>query len=1638
MISRQRLRKTPSFACLLLAAVMLLQTLCFPIHTAHAAEGTEENINPGTTAIRIDNNVITFYVGSNISFRFLAAKVNKGDFDALASLGLNLRVNLTGNINLTSDVSDAEIAELTGELSAAYTLLVAANPSMGTVEGFLAADTALITDIRTRLEGGDTTWTPMGTEDYPFSGGFDGCGYAISGLNIAVTADENGDVSTPFAGLIGLLMDGCVQNLTVTGAITASLKENSTLYAGLIAGMTMNALLNNCTASGTITASATVETEPVADAAVGGLVGLGMSCGIINCGNETVIDVANIFVVGGIAGVLMAQADSNGNAIVPCIANSYSVGTIIGTAGAGGGLVGYAAANLVNNYFLGTMALTALDVGYEFVYEPFGNGSVGTIVGLLTNAADDTEVALDIRYNYFPAGYCPETDPQEPAGEIPGDIAPLYDLIVGKAIGCADVSSTFQQGILTSLANLQVFTPLITGTDTPASLCSNLNTQLWRSHQVLQDLIDLVQVLGAESIVIEILDGQAPKAMCWRLDTESDQNSPTYGLPVQYACPYMQTGEECLACGRGASYTITISTEEELFALADAVNSGTYQGKSFHLTEINLSVQLKNNITLTQPWTPMGTKDNPFSGNFDGCGHTISGMNVTILEETPNAGSSDEGGDSEADQGSGDPVAQSAGESDVSTIEARAVQYTGEPSSQADTTIDNSGLSALLIVLRNAISHAGFIGYLYEGGVQNLTVEGSVAVNATSTPYHVGMIAGAIEDSLLNNCRARGSVDIRVPSTANDSGNSGNNLLNTSIYPMNSSVGGLVGQGLHSVIINCGNEADVYAENLLFTGGIAGALTNVGDWMVFCLLNSYSVGTVTNGQYASGGLVGYAADSLVNNYFAGRVLLPAGLSDSSATGTLTGALVNVKDPYVDEENREYIDLDFWYNHYPLNYYPEATEDTTDSDTPTVVEDDSDSKSDEEIILEMIEGVIGNCVFDDTLSAKIMTNLLAGRVIVPYEITAPADPENDAYDIADPQALSAALNSQLALTNSIIAEHMSDLENSPWSHLIEKLNGDAVKPMCWDVPDGGRYPVQYTCDYETSGGVETCAHCGRGPMRSATINSVEITWGSMMFEYIVNGETGSWQPVGANSNLLTIRNTDNTGTKYVHIALSYTPIVTEVSASIDLHITEDGVDLSEVVPLSQPVEGDLPPPAPEYGWDGQITGYLLLESDKPTESLNNVTLGTITITISVPKTELTTWSHQHGPDENDNLRIHWAIRADGSVNSNIPGNTLTCALLEASGAGMADHIYAAADIADGLTIGASQLDPETGVELGWHSWTVSTDPESPDYDPNLKWTSTEWSYTIPQSIGNTTLGNDGWVYFINFTTSAISKGVEGTFGHMTEVTLDGQRVEGWVGVEHGEAHGNVVVFGNLEDDGMFHWDVKAIIPGLQEGAEADYFWYIMDYLEVFSGYDRVAYVENGLGQNYAGKDPIDETNLTMVTAAYIGADGQETVVTVPHISQATENDLFSWNDHWSGTTDSGIAYSQHVDLLCRCNCTADTCPFWTDGKCAGKGYYYEVGEDTYCAEEFCQCWAVNSAVTFTFSYRTPVSSVSQYAGLNLVNRADLWRSAEMTDGTWEGILVDVLDVSIQIPTTAPASVSNENGTPETPTEPGGAT
>ena len=419
------------------------------------------------------------------------------------------------------------------------------------------------------------------------------------------------------------------------------------------------------------------------------------------------------------------------------------------------------------------------------------------------------------------------------------------------------------------------------------------------------------------------------------------------------------------------------------------------------------------------------------------------------------------------------------------------------------------------------------------------------------------------------------------------------------------------------------------------------------------------------------------------------------------------------------------------------------------------------------------------------------------------------------------------------------------------------------------------------------------------------------------------------------------------------------------------------------------------------WDVTDTGLITITFNEQMNSRTDITIsstlgikfpeqddpidfdGFISVKVEPPEqqtfpTELSKW----GTPNQDAGKLNWYILIKGHADSNITGSILTDQVtLPEWGK---PHSYTESDIAAGITISA------TAADGSWHIWTVTTD------DPHLIWNENGWSYKIPQTAeciycGQIELGNDGWEYMVTYTSTPTPLNTSGTFAYENKVMVDGQTAWGWNEFNHGKIDATIEKNGSFVSDaqgGAFLWEFQVTIPGRADGERAEYSWFIMDEMKLLNEYGT------------ALRKIYNDVNLATVTATYNG-----TIIQIPKIQDATDQDMFAWDVAW---TSDGVASTRTLNLLCRCQCTEETC-HW--GGCEEYWFKYEDGSSA--QNGFCQCWTETQNMTFTFVYRTEdISIIESYGAMHyqLNNLAQLYY---MLDGS-NSIQVDYDDATVAIP------------------------
>ena len=231
--------------------------------------------------------------------------------------------------------------------------------------------------------------------------------------------------------------------------------------------------------------------------------------------------------------------------------------------------------------------------------------------------------------------------------------------------------------------------------------------------------------------------------------------------------------------------TITIYSGEGLKVAADEVNSGN--------TDINIT--LDNDIDLSDiDWTPIGTESRPYTGNFDGGGHTITGLK----------------------------------------IDKSGTDYVG-----LIGCLGSGGKVQNVVLTNISVSGANCVGGIAgqtDGTVENCSVNGTVTGKGFTD---TGGIAGS-NYGTISGCSAEGTVTGSV----NVGGIAGLCVPN-----YDTGTGSLIG----STIEGCHSTAAV--SGISSVGGVVGNLGN-GCSLMACYSTGNVTATITDGNASVGGVVG--------------------------------------------------------------------------------------------------------------------------------------------------------------------------------------------------------------------------------------------------------------------------------------------------------------------------------------------------------------------------------------------------------------------------------------------------------------------------------------------------------------------------------------------------------------------------------------------------------------------------------------------------------------------------------------------------------------------------------------------------------------------------------------------------------------
>ena len=424
-------------------------------------------------------------------------------------------------------------------------------------------------------------------------------------------------------------------------------------------------------------------------------------------------------------------------------------------------------------------------------------------------------------------------------------------------------------------------------------------------------------VIGQEGTVVEVDASQA--AADATIDNRGYILSLTAGENASRITNNGYIGNAAdLGLENAASLTYTISNASDLSRLRDKINNG--------IRMENVTYLLTADIDLSgADWIPMGPETNPFTGTFDGQGHTINGLTSLCLFGYVGAGTTVRDLVFTNVSTILPPVAACVYGSVTAPTTFSNIQVNGTISSDV---ISVSGLVGILrstetelpssmkqspeVIIENCTNNASAscVGYTRAAGfvvtvygvnlvVRDCVNNGDLSVTNYTREAHAGGIVGFIMHNSLvaDNAANRNNFTVSIENCTNNGAVSGMVGMSAGNY-----VGGIVGASTNGrlEIVGCTNSGDVASRNsaggdTTNAGGIVGRScgnTRIADCDVLGVVTATADRTGTT-VYA-GGAIGYfnygisGGVSLENVLVAGNVTANGQGTSACVAGGLVG------------------------------------------------------------------------------------------------------------------------------------------------------------------------------------------------------------------------------------------------------------------------------------------------------------------------------------------------------------------------------------------------------------------------------------------------------------------------------------------------------------------------------------------------------------------------------------------------------------------------------------------------------------------------------------------------------------------------------------------------------------------------------
>lgn len=196
-------------------------------------------------------------------------------------------------------------------------------------------------------------------------------------------------------------------------------------------------------------------------------------------------------------------------------------------------------------------------------------------------------------------------------------------------------------------------------------------------------------------------------------------------------------------------------------------------------------------------------------------------------------------------------------------------------------------VSDLKITTTDTSNSAGLFGYIENGLVKDLRVEGSIDLSRSMKGNYIGGIAGHLSNSSIIGCSSAVAITVEREDDKT------------------SYVGGIAGECSGNMnILNCWNEGkiDVKTSGLIYAGGIVGELTGASGTYKAVISNCYATGAVESsatGQFKacqSGGIIGGIStynDVVISNCYVTGTISATSKEWVATAGGIAGGIVSV-------------------------------------------------------------------------------------------------------------------------------------------------------------------------------------------------------------------------------------------------------------------------------------------------------------------------------------------------------------------------------------------------------------------------------------------------------------------------------------------------------------------------------------------------------------------------------------------------------------------------------------------------------------------------------------------------------------------------------------------------------------------------